>query len=137
MVAYDRFAFARFERTFTELGLEYGIRRASAGGLKKGKPTEAMKAAAKVRRPRSGRTVDAGSLRSSRTAILERRIRLKRNPVLISAMMSAVTDEDKWDNRWLAKAAFTNKIDAAVALCMAMGAAQCRFSKPAFEMLII
>jgi phage terminase large subunit-like protein len=41
--------------------------------------------------------------------------------VLVSAMMSAVTDSDRWDNYWLAKARSVNKIDAAVALCMAVG----------------
>ena len=38
-------------------------------------------------------------------------------------MMSAVTESDKWDNRWLAKQKSINKIDAAVALVMAFGAA--------------
>jgi phage terminase large subunit-like protein len=62
-----------------------------------------------------------GSLRILEECILERRIRFKRNPVLISAMMSAVTDEDRWDNKWLAKARAVNKIDPAVAICMAIG----------------
>jgi phage terminase large subunit-like protein len=55
--------------------------------------------------------------------MLEGRIRIRRNPVLISALMSAVTEQDKWDNRWLAKQKSVNKIDAAVALVMAFGAA--------------
>ena len=38
-------------------------------------------------------------------------------------MMSAVTDNDRWGNYWLAKERAVNKIDAAVALCMAIGAA--------------
>jgi phage terminase large subunit-like protein len=38
-------------------------------------------------------------------------------------MMSAVTDEDRWGNRWLAKERAVNKIDCAVALAMAVGAA--------------
>jgi phage terminase large subunit-like protein len=62
-----------------------------------------------------------GSLRALEEAMLERRVRFRRNPVLISAMMSAVTDEDRWENRWLAKDRATNKIDAAVAACMALG----------------
>ena len=37
-------------------------------------------------------------------------------------MMSAVTDEDRWGNYWLAKERAVNKIDAAIALCMAVGA---------------
>ena len=50
------------------------------------------------------------------------RIRLRRNPVLISAIMSAVIETDRWDNYWLSKQRALNKIDAAVALCMAVGA---------------
>ena len=37
--------------------------------------------------------------------------------------MSSVIEEDKWGNHWLAKTRSLNKIDAAVALCMAIGAA--------------
>lgn len=123
MVAYDRFAFRKFEEDVDALGLEIEFVEHPQGGLKKGKATERMKAAAKA----EGRDPEGlwmpGSLRLLEDAMLEGRIRLKRNPVLISAMMSAVTDEDKWDNRWLAKQRSVNKIDAAVALCMAMGAA--------------
>jgi len=64
-----------------------------------------------------------GSVRLLEEALLEGRIRLKRNPVLISAMMSAVIEEDKWGNHWLAKTRSVNKIDAAIALAMALGAA--------------
>jgi phage terminase large subunit-like protein len=64
-----------------------------------------------------------GSLRELEDAILEGRIRLRRNPVLIGAFLSAVTDEDRWGNRWLAKERSLNRIDPAVALCMALGAA--------------
>ena len=80
-----------------------------------------------------------GSLRLLEEAILERRIRFKANPVLISAMMSAVTDEDKWGNSWLAKERATNKIDAAVAVCMAIGAAAAMGSphKKKFQVLIV
>ena len=64
-----------------------------------------------------------GSVALVEEALLEGRLRLRRNLVLISAMLSAVTEPDKWGNKWLAKARSINKIDAAVALCMAMGAA--------------
>ena len=123
MAAYDRFAFRRFEQDVEALGLKIEFAEHPQGGLKKGKATEAMKAAAK----KAGRDPEGlwmpGSLRLLEDAILEGRIRLRNNPVLISAMMSAVTEEDKWDNRWLAKQRSVNKIDAAVALCMAIGAA--------------
>lgn len=44
-----------------------------------------------------------GSVRLVEEALLEQRLRLKRSPVLVSAIMSAVTDEVRWGNHWLAK----------------------------------
>ena len=123
MVAYDRYAFRRFEQDSADLGLNLPFVEHPQGGTKKGKPTPEMEEAAK----RSGRHAEGlwfpGSLRMLEDAMLEGRIRFRRNPVLISAIMSAVTEEDKWDNKWLAKQKSVNKIDAAVALVMAFGAA--------------
>lgn len=123
VIAYDRYAFRRFEEECHKLGLDLPFVEHPQGGTKKGRPTEEMVRAAKS----EGRDPEGlwmpGSLRILEEAIYERRIRFKRNPVLISAMMSAVTDEDRWENRWLAKDRSTNKIDAAVAACMAVGAA--------------
>lgn len=113
LIGYDRFAFRRFEEEIDELGLVLPFAEHPQGGLKKGKPI--VSGGEGMWMP--------GSLRLLEDALLEGRIRLKRNPVLISAIMSAVTETDKWDNRWLAKQRSSNKIDAAVALCMAMGAA--------------
>jgi phage terminase large subunit-like protein len=122
-VAYDRYAFRRFEEECHKLGLSLEFVEHPQGGTKKGKPTEAMKAAAEMEGREAQGLWMPGSLRELEDAILDGRIRLRRNPVLVSAMMSAVTDEDKWENRWLAKQRAANKIDAAVALCMAIGAA--------------
>ena len=36
---------------------------------------------------------------------------------------AAITETDRWDNKWLSKQRAINKIDAAVALCMAVGSA--------------
>lgn len=123
MVAYDRYAFRRFEEDVEELGLSLNFVEHPQGGTKKGKPTDEMVKAAE----RSGKQAEGlwfpGSLRMLEDAMLEGRIRFKRNPVLISAMMSAVVDQDRWDNRWLAKQKSINKIDAAVAMVMAFGAA--------------
>jgi phage terminase large subunit-like protein len=113
LVAYDRFAFKRFEEDVDEIGLSLAFAEHPQGGLKKGKPLVAGGEGLWM----------PGSLRMLEDALLEGRIRLKSNPVLISAMMSAVTESDKWENAWLAKSRSVNKIDAAVALCMAMGAA--------------
>jgi phage terminase large subunit-like protein len=113
LVAYDRYAFRRFEEDVDELGLSLPFAEHPQGGLKKGKPLVAGGEGLWM----------PGSIRLLEDALLEGRIRLKTNPVLISAMMSAVIEEDKWGNHWLAKARSVNKIDAAIALAMAIGAA--------------
>ena len=116
LVAYDRFAFRKFEEDVDELGLVLPFAEHPQGGLKKGKPLEAGGEGLWM----------PGSIRLLEDALLEGRIRLRRNPVLISAMMSAVVEEDKWGNHWLAKTRSINKIDAAIALAMAMGAAMAK-----------
>jgi phage terminase large subunit-like protein len=123
LCAYDRFAFKRFEEDVDELGLSVEFAEHPQGGLKRGKVTESMKRAAEREDREPEGLWMPGSLRLLEDALLEGRIRIKRNPVLVSAMMSAVTEEDKWNNRWLAKTRSLNKIDAAVALTMAFGAA--------------
>jgi phage terminase large subunit-like protein len=123
LVAYDRYAFRRFEEECQKLGLSLEFVEHPQGGTKKGQPTEAMKEAAKADQRTAEGLWMPGSLRILEEAIYEKRIRFLVNPVLISAMMSAVTDEDRWGNRWLAKERAVNKIDAAVAVCMAIGAA--------------
>jgi phage terminase large subunit-like protein len=129
-VAYDRYAFSRMlEPEMQEIGLNVECVEHPQGGTKKGKPTEVMKDACKA----AGREPEGlwmpMSVRQVEELILEGRIRLRKNPVLISAMMSAVTDEDRWGNYWLAKERATNKIDAAIALCMAVGAAMAHVDK--------
>lgn len=123
-LAYDRYAFSRMlEPEMRELGLDMECVEHPQGGTKKGKPTDAMKEAAKA----AGREPEGlwmpMSVRQVEELILEGRLRIQRNPLTISAMMSAVTDEDRWNNYWLAKERAVNKIDAAVALCMSVGAA--------------
>lgn len=113
LVAYDRFAFKRFEEDVDEIGLSLAFAEHPQGGLKKGKPLQVGG---------DGMWMP-GSIRLLEDAMLEGRIRFKTNPVLISAMMSAVIEEDKWGNHWLAKTRSVNKIDAAIAVAMAMGAA--------------
>lgn len=123
MVAYDRYAFKRFEEDVTELGVVVEFVEHPQGGLKKGRPTENMIKAAEAKKEKAEGLWMPGSLRLLEDALLEGRIRLRKTPVLVSAMMSAVTEEDKWGNHWLAKTRSINKIDAAVALAMAFGAA--------------
>jgi phage terminase large subunit-like protein len=129
LVAYDRFAFKRFEEDVDEIGLELKFAEHPQGGLKKGKP---------IKEGVEGLWMP-GSVRLLEEALLEHRIRIKNNPVLISAMMSAVIEEDKWGNHWLAKTRSLNKIDAAVALCMAIGAFHGteNVKEPEYQMLFV
>ncbi len=123
-LAYDRYAFKRgFEPECNELGLDVEFIEHPQGGTKKGKPTESMKEAAKYSAREAEGLWMPGSVRQLEELLLEKRIVIQKNPLLISAMMSCVTDEDRWGNYWLAKERSVNKIDAAVALAMAVGAA--------------
>lgn len=123
LLAYDRYAFKKFEEEAKEVGLSANYVEHPQGGTKKGKPTEEMQRQAKA----SGKEAEGlwfpSSLRQFEDAIAEKRVRIRRNPVVISAIMSAVTEADKWENRWLSKAKSYNRIDPAVALVMAFGAA--------------
>ena len=123
IVAYDRYAFRRFEEDCSDLNLTLPFVEHPQGGTKKGKPTPEMIEAAKRDKTEPEGLWFPGSLRMLEDAMLEGRIRFKKNPVLISSMMSAVIEQDKWDNRWLSKQRSVNKIDAAVAMVMAFGAA--------------
>lgn len=113
IAAYDRYAFRRLEDEVNVLGLTIPFVEHPQGGTRRGKPAEGMSEGLWM----------PGSVRLVEEALLERRLRLKRSPVLVSAIMSAVTDEDRWGNHWLTKERAVNKIDCAVALCMALGAA--------------
>lgn len=136
---YDRYAFRQFENECAEIGLSVQFVEHPQGGTKKGKPTEAMIADAKVRKVEPEGLWMPGSVRELESAIYEGRIRFRRNPVLISAMMGAVTDEDRWGNYWLTKDRASVKIDAAVALCMALGVASKvpGSAEPKYQMFII
>ena len=123
-LAYDRYAFSRMlEPEMQALGLNIECVEHPQGGTKKGKPTEGMKEAAKAAgREQEGLWMPM-SVRHVEDLIAQKRLRIQNNPVTISHIMSAVTAEDRWNNYWLAKERAVNKIDGAVALCMAVGAA--------------
>ena len=124
LVAYDRYAFRKFEEEVADIGLSVTFAEHPQGGLKKGKPLPAaVDAAAAAGEPAPEGMWMPESVRLLEEALLENRIRLRRNPVLVSAVMSAVSEHDKWGNHWLSKLRSVNKIDAVVALAMAFGAA--------------
>lgn len=123
-LAYDRFAFARMlEPEMTEIGLTLNCVEHPQGGKKKGKATEGMKDAAKAADREPEGLWMPMSVRQLEELILQKRIRIQNNPVTISALMSVVAKYDPFGNFWLDKTRATNKIDAAVAVCMSVGAA--------------
>ncbi|MGE3874106.1 MAG: terminase TerL endonuclease subunit, partial [Parvibaculaceae bacterium] len=108
-LAYDRYGFkAHFEPHLDALGLDFEIVEHPQGGKKKG-------AASGLWMP--------GSKLILETLILEKRIRIRRNPVLISACMSAAVEGDPYGNFWFSKRKASNRIDALVALATGVGCA--------------
>lgn len=122
VLAYDKYAYkATFLPELESIGCTIEQVEHPQGGKKKGKPTDWMKAAAEAEGKEPEGLWMPGSVKAVESLLLEGRLRLLTNPVLISAMMSAVTETDPWGNYWLSKERAVNKIDCAVALCMAVG----------------
>lgn len=123
MLAYDRYAYAKFADELDALGLTIPQAEHPQGGKRRAKPTDEQAEAAKS----LGKTAEGlwmpGSVNELEKLILEKRIRIRRNPVIISACMSAATEADPFDNRWFSKRRATQRIDPLVSLAMAVGAA--------------
>lgn len=124
LLAYDRYAYRKLEQELDALGLTLPQIEHPQGGVRRGKPLDEWVEAAKRAgaEPPQGLWMP-GSVLTLETLILEERIRLRRSPVLISAMMSAAVERDPFDNRWFSKRRAVNRIDALVALAMVVGAA--------------
>jgi phage terminase large subunit-like protein len=124
LLAYDRYAYRKLEEELDAQGVTIPQAEHPQGGIRRAKPTAEQIEAAKMsdEEPPQGLWMP-GSLLMLETLILEKRIRLRRSPVLISAMMSAAVEHDPFDNRWFSKRRAVNRIDALVALTMAVGAA--------------
>src|SRR4029077_11375161 len=93
-IAYDRYAYRKFEEELEALNFDAGIPiiEHPQGGKKRGAlPTTALQR--RVEEPPQGLWMP-GAVAALETMILEQRIRLYGNPVLIAACMSAVFEED-------------------------------------------
>jgi phage terminase large subunit-like protein len=143
-LAYDRYAYhmladelAALGQTFRQIEHPQGGRRRARlpdDELRAWKPLiDAAKLAGNVPPDPQGLWMP-GSLDTLEQLILDRRIRIRRNPVMVSAIMGATLDHDAFDNRWLDKQKATQRIDPAVAACMAIGAAT-RLRPPANDAL--
>lgn len=124
-LAFDRYAYARFQDELDAIGLTIHQVEHPQGGKRRARPNEEEVATAKRQglEPPQGLWMP-GSLNFIEELIIDGRVRLKRNPVLVSACMSAAIEEDAFGNRWFSKRKATQRIDPLVALTMAAGAAQ-------------
>lgn len=120
VLAYDRYGFkALFEPLLTEEGLTVVSSK-----------DEAKSGLWVVEHPQGGKKKGAesglwmpGSKDALESVIMEKRLRLRRDPVTISACMSAAVEQDAFENSWFSKRKATNRIDPLVALAMAVGTA--------------
>lgn len=124
-VAYDNYAFAEFKEECGKLGLELTYRDHPQGGYRRKNPSEELVEQAKAEGlPEPGGLWMPGSIRELESLIIDGRIRLRSNPVLMTALMAATFSvPDALGNKYLVKDKSHRRIDAAVALCMAVGAA--------------
>ena len=123
-LAYDRYSYRKLEDELDALGLTLPQIEHPQGGRRRAKPTDEAVDEARSHgdQPPDGLWMP-GSLAELETLILEGRIRILRNPVTISAIMSASIERDPFNNRWFSKRKAVNRIDGVVALAMAVGAA--------------
>lgn len=129
-LGYDQYSFSRFAERLDEAGVNVPTIQHPQGGQRKSQPPEHEidEAKRKGLKPTDKDWPEGlwmpGSLAALEALILEKRIRIRINPALISAFMSAVVVQDTlMGNRWLSKAKATNRIDMLIALLMAVGVA--------------
>lgn len=118
-VAYDNFLIADFEATLDDMGASLPMLDHPQGWTKR------------KRQAPDGEEITLwmpGSIDMLETLILEKRLRVHVNPALRSAVMSATFDRSPADLRRFTKHKATARIDMAVALAMAVGAATARAS---------
>jgi phage terminase large subunit-like protein len=125
VLAFDRYAYDKFEQELDDYGVELKTVAHPQGGKKRAKPDEDKVQAAKDAgiEPPLGLWMP-GSVSSLETLILEERIRMRRSPVLLGALMGVAIETDPlMGNQWFSKKKSTVRIDPAVASAMAVGAA--------------
>lgn len=126
VLAYDNYAFDKFADELDDYGVEIPTVSHPQGGKKRAKPSEEKVEAAKAagEDPPLGLWMP-GSVSSLETLILEERIRIRRSPVTLGALMGVAIETDPlMGNQWFSKKKSTIRIDPAVAAAMAVGAAE-------------
>ena len=115
---------SKFKEECEAIGLELNHVAHPQGGKVRARPEPEKVEAAKVAGLESPQGLwMPGSVIELENAIIDGRIRMRSSPVLMTALMGATFDRDPNDNRWFVKQKASVRIDAAVALAMAIGAA--------------
>jgi phage terminase large subunit-like protein len=125
-IAYDNYAFAKFKDELDVFGIEAETLPHPQGGKVRARPSEARVEAARAAGEKAPLGLwMPGSVTEMENLIIDGRIRLRSNPVLMSALMGATFNHppDPHGNRWFVKTRASVRIDAAVASAMAVGAA--------------
>ncbi len=124
-IAYDRYAYSKFKEECDAIGLELDHVPHPQGGKNRAKPLDKWVEEAKKQgtEPPLGLWMP-GSVKAVEEAFMDGRIRLRINPVLMTALMGATLERDAHDNGWFVKIKASVRIDAAVALAMAIGLAE-------------
>ncbi|MBL0934831.1 MAG: terminase large subunit [Rhizobiaceae bacterium] len=123
-IAYDRYAYDKFREEVEAIGIVVQHVAHPQGGKVRSKPEpEKVDAAKAAGLPPPQGLWMPGSVSAFEDMIIDGRIRLRQSPLLMTALMGATFDRDPQDNRWFVKTKASVRIDAAVALTMAVGAA--------------
>lgn len=125
LLAFDKYAYDKFEQELDEYGVEIRSEAHPQGGKRRSKPSEEwVKDAEAAGLDKPLGLWMPGSVGELEALILEERIRLRLSPVLLGALMGVAMETDPLlGNQWFSKKKATVRIDPAVALAMAVGAA--------------
>lgn len=123
-LVYDRYSFRKLEEEMSDIGLNLRkVEHPQGGKIRRRPPDDVLEAYKRKGEEAPDGLWFPGSLNEFELMILEGRCRIRNNPATISALMSVVIHPDPQNNRWFEKDKAVNRIDIAIALCMAAGAA--------------
>lgn len=137
LLAYDRYAWDKLSQEIDALGVKIPQASHPQAAQRPAKPPQELvdKAKSQGREPPQGLWMPK-SKRLLEELILDQRIRLLPNPVLISACMSATVGTDPMGNEYFEKQKATQRIDPLISLAMAIGAASFGDVEPASKVSI-
>lgn len=122
-VAYDNYAYSKFKEECDDMGLDFKHYAHPQGGKARARPSddEAEEAKNKGEKPPPGLWMPE-SIKIFEDAVLDGRIRIRLNPLVMAALMGAtLSPEDDLGNKWFVKRKSNARIDPAVAIAMCIG----------------